>query len=77
MTSNPNNRVVVTGTGILCPLGLNIATTWEGLVTGKSGIDHITLFDPEPHETKIAGEVKGFEPTDYISRKDARHMDRF
>jgi 3-oxoacyl-[acyl-carrier-protein] synthase II len=68
---------VVTGTGILCPLGLNIATTWEGLVTGKSGIDHITLFDPEPHETKIAGEVKGFEPTDYISRKDARHMDRF
>ena len=68
---------MVTGTGILCPLGLNIATTWEGLVTGKSGIDHITLFDPEPHETKIAGEVKGFEPTDYISRKDARHMDRF
>ena len=77
MTSNPNNRVVVTGTGILCPLGLNIATTWEGLVAGKSGIDHITLFDPEPHETKIAGEIKGFEPTDYISRKDARHMDRF
>jgi 3-oxoacyl-[acyl-carrier-protein] synthase II len=68
---------VVTGTGILCPLGLNIATTWEGLVAGKSGIDHITLFDPEPYETKIAGEIKGFEPTAYISRKDARHMDRF
>ena len=68
---------MVTGTGVLCPLGLNIATTWEGLVAGKSGIDCITLFDPEPHETKIAGEVKGFQPTDYISRKNVRHMDRF
>jgi 3-oxoacyl-[acyl-carrier-protein] synthase II len=62
---------------VLCPLGLNIATTWEGLIAGKSGIDYITLFDPEPHETKFAGEVKGFEPTDYISRKDVRRMDRF
>ncbi len=74
---NPVNRVVVTGTGILCPLGLDAATTWEGLITGKSGIDYITLFDPEPLATKIAGEVKGFEPTNYMSRKDARHMDRF
>ena len=68
---------MVTGTGILCPLGLNTATTWEGLVAGKSGIDHITLFDSEPHETKIAGEIKGFQPTDYISRKNVRRMDRF
>jgi len=73
----PNNRVVVTGIGILCPLGLNLSTTWESLIAGKSGIDYITLFDPEPFETKIAGEVKGFEPTDYINRKDARRMDRF
>jgi 3-oxoacyl-[acyl-carrier-protein] synthase II len=63
--------------GILCPLGLDVATTWESLIAGKSGIDYITLFDPEPLETKIAGEVKGFEATDYINRKDARHMDRF
>jgi len=77
LISNPNNRVVVTGTGILCPLGLNTATTWDGLVAGKSGIDHITLFDSEPHETKIAGEIKGFQPTDYISRKNAHRMDRF
>ena len=77
MISNPNNRVVVTGMGVLCPLGLNTSTTWENLVAGKSGIDHITLFDPEPYETKIAGEIKGFQPTDYISRKDVRHMDRF
>ncbi len=75
--NNLNNRVVVTGMGILCPLGLNVASTWEGLIAGRSGIDYITLFDTESFETKIAGEVKGFEPTDYIGRKDARHMDRF
>lgn len=74
----PNiNRVVVTGIGALTPLGLDIGTTWDNLTAGKSGIDHITLFDPELLETKIAGEVKGFEPTDYMNRKNARHMDRF
>jgi len=77
LTGNSNNRVVVTGIGLLCPLGLDVSTTWEGLIAGKSGIDYITLFDPEPFETKFAGEVKGFEATDYINRKDARRMDRF
>jgi len=77
LKSNPSSRVVVTGLGVLCPLGLDMATTWEGLIKGKSGIDRITLFDPEPCETKFAGEVKGFEPTDYVSRKEARRMDRF
>jgi len=77
LTNNPSSRVVVTGMGILSSLGLNVATTWEGLITGKSGIDYITLFDPEHFETKFAGEVKGFEATDYINRKDARRMDRF
>jgi len=72
-----NNRVVVTGIGILCPVGLNASSTWEALIAGKSGIDYITLFDPEPFATKFAGEVKGFEPTDYVSRKEAHHMDRF
>ncbi len=75
--STYNDRVVVTGTGVLSPLGLNSSTTWEGIIAGKSGIDYITLFDTEPYETKIAGEVKGFEPTNYINRKDARRMDRF
>ncbi|MDH5696215.1 MAG: beta-ketoacyl-ACP synthase II [Dehalococcoidia bacterium] len=75
--SSENTRVVVTGMGVLCPLGLNATTTWEGLIAGKSGIDYITLFDAEPFETKFAGEVKGFEPTDYINRKEARHTDRF
>ena len=71
------NRVVVTGIGILCPLGMDKVSTWESLIAGKSGVDYITLFDPEPLETKFAGEVKGFEPADYINRKDVRHMDRF
>ncbi|MBA7647231.1 3-oxoacyl-[acyl-carrier-protein] synthase 2 [subsurface metagenome] len=75
--STIDNRVVVTGIGILCALGLNATDTWEGLIAGKSGIDYITRFDPEPFDTKFAGEVKGFEPTDYISRKDARHVDRY
>jgi len=77
LTNNHNNRVVVTGIGMLTPLGLDVPTTWEGLINGKSGIDYITLFDAEPLKTKIAGEVKGFEPTDHINRKDARRMDRF
>ena len=73
----PENRVVITGIGALTPLGLDMATTWEGIIAGKSGIDYITLFDPEHMETRFAGEVKGFEPSDYMNRKDARHMDRF
>ncbi|MBA7484844.1 3-oxoacyl-[acyl-carrier-protein] synthase 2 [subsurface metagenome] len=72
-----NKRVVVTGMGILSPLGLDATTTWEGLIAGKSGIDYITLFDAEALETRFGGEVKGFEATEYMSRKDARHMDRF
>jgi 3-oxoacyl-[acyl-carrier-protein] synthase II len=74
--SNADNRVVVTGMGILCPLGLDVATTWEALIAGKSGVDHITLFDASDFETKIAGEVKGFEPTNYMSPKDTRRNDR-
>ena len=77
MVNNRNSRVVVTGMGALTPLGLDMDNTWEGLVAGKSGIDYITLCDPEPLATKFAGEVKGFEPTDYIDRKTARRMDRF
>lgn len=62
---------------MLTPLGRNLTETWDGLIKGKSGIDYITLFDPSNVETKFAGEVKEFDPTDYVSRKDARRMDRF
>jgi len=77
LINDHDNRVVVTGIGIMCPLGLNISTTWENLVAGKSGIDYITLFDAGSFETRIAGEVKGFDPISYIDRKEARRMDRF
>jgi len=77
VNANRDNRVVVTGIGAFTPLGLDMATTWQGLIAGKSGIDYITLCDPTPLEVKFAGEVKGFEPTNYIGRKEARRMDRF
>jgi len=72
-----DNRVVITGIGALSPLGLDMTTTWEGLVAGSSGIDNITLFDAKDHETRFAGEVKGFDPIMHIGRKEARRMDRF
>ena len=78
MIHNSNtNRVVVTGMNIVGPLGLDLTTTWDNLIAGKSGIDYITLCDREPLKTKIAGEVKGFEPTEFMERKAARRMDRF
>ena len=70
-------RTVVTGIGIVSPVGLTRDSTWQNLLRGVSGIDRISSFDPEELETTIAGEVKGFEPTEYMTRKDARRMDRF
>ncbi len=75
--SSTNNRVAVTGIGALSPLGLDTSTMWQGLISGKSGIDRITLFDASSFETKIAGEVKGFEPANYMNPKDVRRNDRF
>ena len=72
-----NGRVVVTGIGIVSPVGLDRESTWKNLLAGKSGIDQITAFDPEGFDTTIAGEVKGFEPERYVGRKQARRMDRF
>ena len=72
-----DNRVVVTGVGVVSPVGLDSSTTWRNLLEGTSGIDHITSFDAEGFETTFAAEVKGFNPEDYVSRKQARRMDRF
>ena len=72
-----DNRVVVTGIGVMSPLGLDAKSLWQGLVSGKSGVDYITSFDPEPLMTKIAAEVKDFDPAQYIDRKELRRMDRF
>ncbi|EAW38269.1 beta-ketoacyl-ACP synthase II [Lyngbya sp. PCC 8106] len=70
-------RVVVTGLGAITPLGNTVAEYWEGLQGGRNGIDTITLFDASRHDCRIAGEVKGFDPCDYITRKEAKRMDRF
>lgn len=73
-----DRKVVVTGIGVLSPLGLDLASTWEGLKNGVSGIDRITLLDPEPYSCQIAGEVKGFEAKPYFKNpKDARRADRY
>ncbi len=71
------HRVMVTGIGIVSPLGLDRDTTWENLLNGVSGVDQITTFDTEGFATTIAAEVKGFEPEAYVGRKQARRMDRF
>jgi 3-oxoacyl-[acyl-carrier-protein] synthase II len=68
---------VITGIGCFSPLGLDFSSTWQNLVAGKSGIDKITLFDASSLHTQIAGEVKGFDPSAYMGRKEARRMDRF
>lgn len=70
-------RVVVTGIGCLTPLGNNLQDYWQGLINGVSGADMITLFDASKFRTRFACEVKGFEPTDYMDRKEARKIDRF
>jgi len=70
-------RVVVTGMGLVGPLGQTVEEYWKNLLNGKSGISPITLFDTADFKTKIAGEVKNFEVTDYLEKKAARRMDRF
>ena len=70
-------RVVVTGLGIVSPLGNDLATSWDGIVNGRSGIGPITHFDPSAFPTRIAGEVKGFDPATWIAPKDIKKMDPF
>ena len=71
------HRVLITGMGIVSPLGLDVAATWDGIINGRSGVDYITAFDSEGFDTHFAAEVKGFDPEDYLDRKEARRMDRF
>jgi 3-oxoacyl-[acyl-carrier-protein] synthase II len=70
-------RVVVTGLGIVSPVGIGIPAAWGSIVNGRSGIDKITRFDCTAYNTHIAGEVKGFDPANYMSGKEARRYDTF
>jgi 3-oxoacyl-[acyl-carrier-protein] synthase II len=70
-------RVVVTGLGLISPVGNTVPEAWEHILAGRSGIGTITKFDPQGFSCRVAGEVKGFNIEDYVSAKEARHMDTF
>ena len=70
-------RVVITGLGIVSPVGIGVSQAWQSIVNGKSGITRISHFDPSLFACQIAGEVKDFDVTQYLPAKDARRMDRF
>lgn len=72
-----NRRVVVTGMGLVTPIGIGVEDSWEALCAGKSGVTEITRFDTSAHQTKIAGEVKGFRAEDFIPKKEAKRNELF
>ena len=72
-----NRRVVVTGIGLVSPLVIGTEANWRALCAGQSGLDTITKFDAAPFSTRIAGEVKGFDPLQFIAKKDVKKMDVF
>ena len=72
-----NRRVVVTGIGLVSSLGIGTEANWTALTAGRSGIDTITKFDASQFATRIAGEVRGFDPLKFIEKKDVKKMDVF
>jgi len=70
-------RIVVTGMGVMTPIGINVQSFWENLLAGKSGISAISLFNAENLETKIGGEIKSFDPLNFMDKNEARRNDRF
>jgi len=72
-----NRRVVVTGVGLVTSLGIGTRANWEALLAGRSGIGRITRFDPTDFSSQIAGEVKGFDPLQFVEKKDVKKMDVF
>ncbi|WP_204136933.1 beta-ketoacyl-ACP synthase II [Halomicronema sp. CCY15110] len=77
MTELEKKRVVITGLGATTPIGNDLDSYWQALLAGKSGVGPITHFDAAKHTTRIAAEVKGFDPVQFMDRKDAKRMDRF
>ena len=72
-----SRRVVITGVGLLSSVGLSTGETWDGLLAGKSGIGAISRFDASGFAAKIAGEVRGFNPLNWVDKKDVKKMDAF
>src|ERR1051325_8643682 len=72
-----DRRVVITGVGMVSPLGIGNRENWQALIQGRSGIGRITRFDTADYPCKIAGEVKGFHPEDWVAKKDVKKMDLF
>jgi 3-oxoacyl-[acyl-carrier-protein] synthase II len=72
-----NRRVVITGIGLVTPLGIGIEENWQALIEGRSGIGPITRFDASSYQTRFAGEVKNFNPEDFLPKKEARKLDLF
>ena len=70
-------RVVITGLGALTPIGNDVMSYWDGLISGKSGADHITYFDTSKFKTQFACELKGYDPLNHFDRKEARKLDKF
>ena len=70
-------RVVVTGMGIVCPLGNDLSSSWDGIINGRSGVDRVKQIDVTGFATQIAGEIKDFDPTRFVTAKDAKKMDSF
>ncbi len=77
MSDRPTRRVVVTGLGLVTPLGTGVEKTWNALCTGESGIRRITRFDPTGYDAQIAGEVTDFDPARFIEKKEIKKMDTF
>ncbi len=77
MKERPTRRVVVTGLGLVTPLGTGVEKTWKAVCAGESGIGRITRFDPTGYDAQIAGEVKDFDPAQFIEKKEIKKMDTF
>lgn len=77
MTNCEIKRVVITGLGSITPLGNNVKDYWQSLIEGRNGVGKVTLFDTSQYACQIGAEVKGFDPHDYIDKKEAKRIDRF
>ena len=72
-----SHRVVISGMGVVSPIGIGVKQFTAALFAGENGVDRITHFDPSSYRSQMAGEVKYFDPSRYFSSREAKHMDRF